>query len=377
MDVPIYASKINLSNKGLKEIPPEIFGCRNLKKLNLSHNQIKVIPQELAKLKSLRNLDLSCNQIQNLYAKNFDFPHLEVLVLNNNRIRHLPRQIQKLSTLKKLSLAGNLLDSLPVEMRSLKMLTALNIAKNKFIEFPAIITQLTTLEKLFINGNAFFHFPLPDLSDKLSNLKALYTFGAIDTNSGIDGMYYHLMKKRGNALTELKLIALAQDVTRKIGNSITINQPDMTTKLNSIFISYSHADKHWLDKIKTALSTLPYEGLDLDTWDDNKIAAGTLWRTEIDNAIQKARVAILIISNEFLASKFIQENELPPLLAKIQNNGTRILPIIAKKCRFVQSRIGQYQAVNDPNRPLNALKEYEQDEEIYKLTESIVQAFRN
>jgi hypothetical protein len=41
----------------------------------------------------------------------------------------------------------------------------------------------------------------------------------------------------------------------------------------SVFISYSHKDEAWKDRLVTHLGVLQREGL-LDTWDDRRIGAG-------------------------------------------------------------------------------------------------------
>ena len=54
-------TKLDLSSKGLTELPPEIGKLTNLTQLSLSYNQIKVIPVCLEKLWTLDTLDLRCN----------------------------------------------------------------------------------------------------------------------------------------------------------------------------------------------------------------------------------------------------------------------------------------------------------------------------
>ena len=48
----------------------------------------------------------------------------------------------------------------------------------------------------------------------------------------------------------------------------------------SVFISYSHKDEVWKDRLATHLGVLQREGL-LDTWDDRRIGAGDDWHEEI------------------------------------------------------------------------------------------------
>src|SRR3954471_12739938 len=73
-----------------------------------------------------------------------------------------------------------------------------------------------------------------------------------------------------------------------------------------VFISYSHADKDWLERLKRHLKPLVREG-NLDCWDDTHIRSGDDWKQEIQNALDTAQVAVLLISADFFASDFIDE----------------------------------------------------------------------
>ena len=109
--------------------------------------------------------------------------------------------------------------------------------------------------------------------------------------------------------------------------------PSTRTK---VFISYSHADKEWLDRLKRHLKPLVREGT-LDCWDDTHIRPGDDWQQEIQNALDMARVAVLLISADFFASDFIDETELPPLLDAAKAKGVRILPVILSASRFARN----------------------------------------
>ena len=85
--------KINLSNRGLTEIPADVFLHTNLTKLVLSRNTIKRIPKEIANLKKLEVLDLAYNQIDSLPAPVFKLPKLRVLSVGHNRIKKFPVQM--------------------------------------------------------------------------------------------------------------------------------------------------------------------------------------------------------------------------------------------------------------------------------------------
>lgn len=124
-----------------------------------------------------------------------------------------------------------------------------------------------------------------------------------------------------------------------------------STKI-SIFISYSHSDKKWLERLQKHLKVLSKHFEPIEYWDDTKIKGGDKWKKEIEEAISRANVAILLVSTDFLSSDFITTDELPPLLRKAEKEGTRILPLIVAPCAFTLSDISVFQAVNSPEKTL-------------------------
>jgi hypothetical protein len=132
-------------------------------------------------------------------------------------------------------------------------------------------------------------------------------------------------------------------------------------KRQSVFISYSHADIAFLHRLIVHLRPLEKEGL-IDVWVDTRLRAGDRWQKEIEKALSKASVALLLVSADFLASDFITNNELPPLLRKAEDKGTKIIPMILKPCRFTRdNNLKQFQAVNAPEKSLIMLSEGEQE----------------
>jgi hypothetical protein len=138
-----------------------------------------------------------------------------------------------------------------------------------------------------------------------------------------------------------------------------------------VFISYSHADMEWLERLKRHLKPLVREG-HLDCWDDNHIRPGDDWKQEIRTALDTAQAAVLLISADFFASDFIDENELPPLLAAAQAKGVRILPVILSASRFARNPdLSRFQGVNSPSEPLDGMLRAEQEKVLDRLAQAI------
>ena len=100
-----------------------------------------------------------------------------------------------------------------------------------------------------------------------------------------------------------------------------------------IFISYSHKDEEWKDRLVTHLGSLHYEGL-LNPWDDRSFGIGEDWYEGIQAAMNAANVAILLISANFLTSEFLLHKEVPSLLQHRDKQGMTIFPIIVRPCAW-------------------------------------------
>jgi hypothetical protein len=152
---------------------------------------------------------------------------------------------------------------------------------------------------------------------------------------------------------------------------------DTTMIERTVFVSYCHADAAWLERVKIHLRPLVRQtGLDL--WDDSRISPGQAWHEEISKALGSARVAILVISADFLASDFIVNNELPPLLHRAAQGGLLIVPLIVSHCLFQEHKeLARYQCVNNPNRPLSDMSLGDAEATLVSLGRSVDRYFRS
>ena len=98
-----------------------------------------------------------------------------------------------------------------------------------------------------------------------------------------------------------------------------------------VFISYSHKDEDFKDELVTMLTGLQRHGI-INAWQDRCIEEGNEWYKEIQDAMNDCDLAILLVSANFIASRFIQDEELPKLLKRRIESGLRVVPIIVKPC---------------------------------------------
>jgi adenylate cyclase len=133
-----------------------------------------------------------------------------------------------------------------------------------------------------------------------------------------------------------------------------------------VFISYSHGDAQWLGLLQKHLKPYVRKG-SLEVWDDTKIKAGEQWKVSIREALDRAKVALLIVSPNFLESDFIAQNELPPLLQAARARGVRILWLPLSASSYEETQIGSFQAALNPSNPLDAMSEAQQHQALVSV----------
>lgn len=297
------------------EYPIEVKGktIKQVKKLNLSGKNLKVIPQNV-----------------------YQYTNLEKLDLSNNRIETIPSDILKLRKLRTLDLAFNQIKSLQSAIFKLPKLRILNIHGNSISKLPKQI-MTSNLQTLIVSKNNITH-----IDDQLrAKLKKL------------DVVDNPLLE---DYITDVSKTKSLEEKKTKLKEPVMENE-----RKNKIFISYSHADIEYYKKLTTHLKVLGNYFSGIEVWSDKKIHAGEHWKQEIAKALNEANIAILLVSTEFLASDFIQNHELPPILKKAEKENTKILSLLVKPSLFTKSELGEFQAINDPNETLMEMSEPERE----------------
>lgn len=313
------------------EYPIKIKGktVKQVKKLNLSHKNLKTIPDNVYQYANLEKLDLSYNRIEVIPQEILKLKKLRTLDLAFNNLKVLQGALFKLPKLKILNLHGNQIKHLPKQILDSKI-TTLILSKNKIEHLDeSLISGITKLD--IVDNPVSYVDELVIEDDKKVVIPSM-----------------QLLKNE----TENKKIIMHKDKKK-------------------IFISYSHADEIFHNRLMTHLSVLKKYIGGFEEWSDKKIHAGQHWKEEIKKALDDANIAILLVSTDFLASDFIENNELPPILRKAEAENTNVLCLLVEPSFFLKSELSEFQAVNKPEETLAEMEKPAQERVFLKLMDEI------
>jgi hypothetical protein len=125
----------------------------------------------------------------------------------------------------------------------------------------------------------------------------------------------------------------------------------MSTKAIRIFVSYSHVDEVYKDKLKVNLAQMERKGL-ISLWTDREILPSEEWDSEIKAALEGSDIVIFLISPDFMASNYINDIEIKKALRRHQNGETLIIPIIIRYTDFQDTPISKFQALPKNAKPI-------------------------
>ena len=101
----------------------------------------------------------------------------------------------------------------------------------------------------------------------------------------------------------------------------------------TVFISYANQDSALRDRVCRAIGFLKHSD-NAELSYDPLIGAGRKWHPELIGAINRCVVAVMLISEDFLASECIVNDEVPALLKRRDTEGILLVPLLLYDCAW-------------------------------------------
>src|SRR5262245_41336122 len=140
--------------------------------------------------------------------------------------------------------------------------------------------------------------------------------------------------------TELKEIEARAESTPQAhipASSGVYGEPQRDSSLSrtrgTVFIAYNPADEAEKEDLVTHLGVLQRQGL-IETWTDDQSTPGVDKASEMEEAINRANVTILLITPNFLSSDFVSGEEMKRIMERRQTQAMILYPIIARPCAW-------------------------------------------
>ena len=133
--------------------------------------------------------------------------------------------------------------------------------------------------------------------------------------------------------------------------SLPSSTPAASDSPLDIFYSYSHKDEKLRQKLETQLAVLRRRGLIIE-WHDRKIAASDEWSEEINSHLMKARIILLLVSANFIASNYCYDIEMQKAMERHEAREARVIPIILSPCDWHDLPFASLQALPRDGKPV-------------------------
>jgi len=145
----------------------------------------------------------------------------------------------------------------------------------------------------------------------------------------------------------------------------------------TVFISYSHKDETWKDRVMTHLGVLEKQG-HLKLWNDRDIKSGAAWFPQIQDELNNAKVVVMLITANFLVSEFILGKEVPVILQRRESQDILVLPLVLEPCGWEAVEwLSAMPLLPKDGKPLSTFKKPKADTELANLARLIHRSLKN
>jgi hypothetical protein len=146
-----------------------------------------------------------------------------------------------------------------------------------------------------------------------------------------------------------------------------------------VFVSYSHKDREWKEHVVRFMNVMKAGNkFEFQVWHDSQIKLGEKWEDKINMAINNAKVAVLLISSDFLQSDFILNHEVPKIIERSNKGELKIVPVIIRPCPWeIFDWISPYQGYLEDENILSGSNDFKLEMTLTELVREIERLVSN
>lgn len=143
---------------------------------------------------------------------------------------------------------------------------------------------------------------------------------------------------------------------------------------NQIFISYHDNDEFWLNQMIIMMTPFLRNYTGLQPWSVKSIRTGQNIQESIEAAFYATKVALLLVTPDYLADDTLWEQQLQYFINAAQKNELELLWVLVAECGYGDTPLKDFKHANDLTRPLRELDAAERDEQLKQIAEKVKEA---
>jgi internalin A len=269
-------------------------------------------------------------------------------------------------------------DVLPSSIMSRFIVKSHRLIRNNDFWFSGVVVQSENCEalvmkdseertiKISVTGKGNKQALLAIIREKFETIHYSYRdinikrYLMVDKEGKVPVSYDHLLIYQQQNIEKIYIPELTTEfnVNNLIHNVDTLDkviqidkEKEHTMKGVSLFISYSHKDEEYKDKLKSHLSALRREGT-IRMWDDRQIKGGNEWEPEIMDRVSTFEFILLLISSDFIDSEFCMSKEVAVAMERHNNKQAVVIPIFVRPCDFKNMPFSKLQGFPKDAKPV-------------------------
>ena len=119
-----------------------------------------------------------------------------------------------------------------------------------------------------------------------------------------------------------------------------------------VFFSYAHEDEELMNAVRQHLVIFDRQDI-IRKWHDREIQAGTEWKNQIDNRLQRSDIVLLFISPAFFDSDYCFDIEMKEAMRRHDSKEVRVIPIILRPCSWQTAPFAHLQVLPTNGCPVS------------------------
>lgn len=152
------------------------------------------------------------------------------------------------------------------------------------------------------------------------------------------------------------------------GGSVCLTKSAKTAP-PKIFVSYCHTDRALKAELQKHLEPLKRLKI-IQTWTDRELKPGDEWDREISNNLEEAEIILLLISIDFINSKYCYDIELKRAIARHEEGSAVVIPVILRTCLWQHAPFAKLQVL--PQSAKSVVSWSSQDEALTSVAEGVL-----